>query len=191
MSYFNRNRVLIGLVILITVINLASLGTIIYLESTEDNDRWDYKDKKEFFDRKDFDDRDKRPPFRTERFRNYMDSVRKNFRREVSPHARDIRMNQSAIMQELMKENPDREKLDSLARQAGEMHYRIKRNMIEIFMERNRQSDSSEREYLRRFYRHFMVDPPHERHMKKRHHRHDHDDKHWREGKREGRRWKN
>lgn len=190
MSYFNRNRILIGLVILITVVNLASLGTIIYLQSSEDDNWRDYRDKKEFFDRKKYNDRDGKPPFKSERFRNYMDSVRKNFRREVAPHARDIRVNQSAIMQELMKENPNRDKLDSLARQAGEMHYRIKQNMIDIFLERNRQSDSSEKEYLRRFYRHFMVDPSHGKHMKKRQHRHGDDDGNWRKEKRDGRRWK-
>lgn len=169
MNYFNRNRLLIGLVILITIINLASLGTILYLQYGQDDEKIveipDQRDEKTHPDQR------PEPPFRQEEFRSYMDSVRQSFRRQVRGPAREVRMTQSAIMQELMQENPDLQKLDSLAREAGKLHYRIKKNMIDIFMERNQESDSAEREYLRRFYRHFMVDP---RDDHRRGHRHRH-----------------
>lgn len=186
MNYFNRNKILIGLVIFITIVNLASLGTMIYLQSSEDDyDRYEhheYRDKDYYKDKR----RKEYSCDKPVEFRNFMDSVRQNFKREVAPHAREIKVTQSAIMHELMKENPDREKLDSLANKAGRLHYHVKKNMIDVFMKRNRQSDSVEKKHLRRFYRHFMV-KPHDRHMKKRRHdRHDHHDDY----RKEGRRWK-
>lgn len=165
MNYFNWNRVLIGLVIIITVINLASLGTMIYLQSNdkEDSDRYE---RSEYRDKKPYRDKDKRSYFKSEKFRDYMEAVREDFRDEVAPHAREIRGTQTAIMRELMKENPNQNKLDSLASKAGELHYNVKKNMIDVFMERNQQADSAEKEMLRKFYSHFMVEP-HEKDRKR------------------------
>jgi len=173
MNYFNWNRVLIGLVILITVINLGSLGTMIYLQSNDEDD-CDRYERSEYRNKKSYKDKDKESYFKSEKFKDYMDAVREDFKEEVAPHAREIRGTQSAIMRELMKENPNQNKLDSLASKAGDLHYNVKKNMINVFMERNQQADSAEKEMLRKFYRHFMVES-HEKDRKKRRYKHDKD----------------
>jgi hypothetical protein len=156
MKQKTNKRLIVGLIILVTVVNLASLGAIVYLRYYADG-LGDFK-KPERFERPDRYDPNKET-------RLLFEEARQKFKAKIHPHARELRANQSMIMEELMKENPDKALLDSLAQRSGRLHATIRQNMTDVFIEMNRKADPEQQRHLRRFYRHFMMDdrPHHHR----------------------------
>lgn len=151
MKYFSNKKFLAGLIILITVVNLASLGTILYYTYL-DEDTGDYR-------RSGREIRKEREKFHPDKAsREFFDEARSRFRARVHPHVKQIRQTQSLIMEELLKENPDKTRLDSLAQVSGEIHAAIKKNMAEVFLIMSEKATPRQQQHLERFYRHVMID---------------------------------
>jgi len=160
-----NKKLLIGIIIIITLINLGSLGAILYYTYYEDNDqpttrteREDYRSRHDKY----------RPDSET---RQFFDKARTKFRARVHPHVEEIRETQSKMMEELLKDNPDRQKLDSLAEASGNIHALIRKNMADVFVIMNEEATPEEQKHLERFYRHVMIEDkgPNRKHKQRRH----------------------
>ncbi|MEA3504107.1 MAG: hypothetical protein U9R32_02810 [Bacteroidota bacterium] len=151
MNYFDKNRLIIGLVIFITVINLASLGTIFYMV-TNRGAREILPPPLIMEDRSFDGDRNEGVDFR------FMDSARARFRTQMMPLHNDLKRVQSETMVELRKANPDSVKLDSLAVESSLFYLQMKKKMINDFVRLNRRCNVGERQRLNRFYQRFMID---------------------------------
>jgi|LZCG01.1.fsa_nt_gb hypothetical protein len=168
--------IIIWAAIAITLINLASLGTILYLSSQNsslpENNREDFRQEIE-----------KRPLVRqrhVNRDAMLLDSARRVFHQKIRESQLQLKRNQSLFMQELMRDNPDTIVLDSLSEEAGSIHTEIKKNMARVFYELNQNADSAERSRLKRFYKRFIFDIPQhpdERPHYRHHQRHGHTDR--------------
>lgn len=158
MKQITNKRLIIGLIILVTVVNLASLGAIVYLRY--------YTDGPGDFNRPDTVRYERTESFNPDKdTRRLFEDARRTFAAKTQPYARELRANQSMIMEELMKDNPDKALLDSLARRSGVIHATIRQNMTHVFMEMNRKANPEQQKHLRCFYRNFMMDdrPRHHR----------------------------
>lgn len=159
MKQITKKRLIIGLITLVTLVNLASLGAIVYLRYYADGSYDVRRPSARVDGRKRFE-----PDRQTRRL---FDESRKQFFEKVRPVAKELHANQSMIMEELMKENPDRDLLDSLAQQSGILYATIRKNMTDVFIEMNKKANPQQKQHLKRFYRHFMMDdragPHHER----------------------------
>jgi|GEM_PF-1514257 hypothetical protein len=151
MKYFTNKKLIAGLIILITAVNLASLGTIIYYTRYAAGDA-DYPQKDRVL-------REKQDRYHPDKeARQFFDEARSRFKARVHPHIEQIRKTQSLIMEELLKEDSDTVKLDSLAHASGEIHAQIKKNMTEVFLIMNEKATPHQQQHLERFYRHVMID---------------------------------
>ncbi|MDZ7778143.1 MAG: hypothetical protein U5L09_22250 [Bacteroidales bacterium] len=84
MKYFTNKKLIAGLIILVTAVNLASLGTIIYYTRYATGDA-DYPQK----DRALRERRDRYHP--DEETRQFFDEARSRFKARVHPHIEQIR----------------------------------------------------------------------------------------------------
>ncbi|HKK10096.1 MAG TPA: hypothetical protein VJ939_04630, partial [Bacteroidales bacterium] len=121
MKQITKKRLIIGLIALVTLVNLASLGAIVYLRYYADGS-YDFRRPSSRFE-----DHERFEPDR--QTRRLFDEGRKQFFEKVRPVAKELHAHQSMIMEELMKENPDGELLDSLAQRSGSLYATIRQNM--------------------------------------------------------------
>lgn len=162
MKYFTRRKLFVGFVILLTVINLASLSTILYITNNPP------KEDGRFFSR----NRDERRNDQCEKpeARKFFRELHAQFKKRIEPEAKRMKRTQSLMMNELIKDYPNRDLLDSLAQESGLLHTRIKRNMIDIFQEVNAEATPDEQKYLKAFYRKFIFEdhlPPRDDHPRR------------------------
>lgn len=162
-----NKKLLIGIIIFITLVNLGSLGAILYYTYYDKDDQPPFRTDRE---REDFRDRrDKYKP--NPEARQFFNEARDTFRERVHPNVMKIRKNQSEMMEELLKESPNQQKLDSLAEASGDIHAIIRKNMAEVFMQMSEKASPEQLKHLERFYRHVMIDDkgPKSRHKQRRH----------------------
>lgn len=152
MNYFDKNRLIIAFVILITIINLASLGTIVFMMSHRNDSEMPPPPPPEM-------KRDimKKQSTNMSDFR-LMDSVRGDIRNKIMPIHYNLKRVQSEMMQELSEENPDTLILDSLAVESSMYYLQMKKSMIRDFVRLNRRCNPAERQRLNRFYHRYMLD---------------------------------
>lgn len=147
-----NKKLLIGIIIIITLVNLGSLGAILYYTYYENDDNPTIRTEREDYRSR----RDKYKP--DAEARQFFDEARDKFRERVHPHVMQIRETQSEMMEELLKESPDQQKLDSLAEASGNIHASIRKNMADVFLMMNEKASPEQRKHLERFYRHVMID---------------------------------
>lgn len=153
MNYFDKNRLIIGIVIFITVINLAALGTVFYMV-THNGVRERLPAPSIMEDEVCVGDRDRDESVDS----RFMDSTRKSFRIKMIPIHNDLKRVQSEMMEELSVANPDSVKLDSLAVESSLFYLQMKKRMINDFVQLNRKCDVQERQHLNCFYKRYMVE---------------------------------
>ena len=153
MNTQTRKHLIIGLIIFLVVVNIAALSTIIYRNRTMpppvDNDYVQF--------RQNVDEQGMYRFFREElqltqdqfiRFRE----INENNRHQSREIARALHSKRLEMVEEVSKENPDKESLDQIAREIGRLHYELKRNTYHHFMDLKEICNEEQQKQLQRMF---------------------------------------
>ena len=148
MNFFNKTRILIGAVILLTAINLAVLGTIgfhlVRISKTEQPPLPNDVQRTHFIARE-----LNLSPEQREKFQN----IRHQFRIEEQSVKDEIRENYRRTMLELSKDSINSKTLDSLANEIGRLHCKHHQMTVEHFRKVKGIATSPEQqEHFRRMF---------------------------------------
>jgi hypothetical protein len=157
MTLNNRNRLLLLIVGILTLINLAAVTTvIIHIRNSHDNELLgpdpmtmgkdsmvNTRGPAFLFKELGFDD---------EQQKAFMES-RERFRNDAQPLFMEIRKLNTDMMDEIVKENPDISKLDTISNQIGDLHRRVKQLTARHLLEVKSVATPDQKEKLGFFFR--------------------------------------
>ncbi len=151
MNYFTRKRIIIFGVILLIIINITAIGTMIYFHKADDKPAILTPKEEEIFEginhflkRKlhlDDDQYNKIVELRRENF-----SMTKSIMQELDKK-------RDEMLDEFVKEDPSRKKLDKIAGDIGDLHYRLKMETIDHFLQMKKLCTPEQQEHLNHIFK--------------------------------------
>ncbi len=154
---FKNVKILSWLVVILLATNLATIGTVFYRTNRINNPvgnvdtELPLEQRSRFFNRQ------------LELSNNQMESFR-NFNREYNRRTAEINMQlqklREEIVDELVKEDSDIEKLNQLSAEVGELHKQLKLTTNDLYLELKEISDSTQRERLAIVFRALLEGDP-------------------------------
>lgn len=158
MDSITKRKILIIAIIILFVINISALATIIYNN---------HQVKKRFVQdenmRKETQNRGMNFFFRDElnltdeQFEEFK-IINKKYFNKSQDIAFKLHNNRILLLEELAKINPNLETMDQVAKEIGELHYELKLNTIEHFMELKNLCNKEQQEYLQHFFMKIIED---------------------------------
>lgn len=159
MNYFKNRNVLIWILVALLVINISAIGTILYHVYNRPDPGFRPEPDAEA------------PLFMKERMQlndrqwdDFRQSHRK-FRNASRELFSGMHENRKEMLEEIRRENPDKEKLYELADEYGRMHAKLKKRTVDHFLEMKKDiTPEQERRmniFLRNLMQHEGLGPPH------------------------------
>jgi len=147
MNFFTKTKLLIAIIVILSAIIISILGTMGYHRYTMDR-------------RERIESRDRQPgkfiakqlKLTPEQIKEF-DSLRENFHAESSKRMKESRDISQEIMEEMMSEKPDTEKLKSLAQKFGKIQEQQKVMMINHLLEIKGKCSESQQGYFKKLLR--------------------------------------
>lgn len=164
MNKQTKKTLLILLIVLLVVINISALLTIIYHHKVQEpplppmeNPMENYSVKDEIASRGMYHFIKDELQLSDEQFEQFRDINRTNMikSREIASELNRIRRE---MMNEIAKENPNLEKLDSFAQDIGALHYNLKKLTINHFLELKEICTYEQQESLQKFFMKLLSD---------------------------------
>jgi|SRR6056297_192592 len=159
MNTQTKKHLITGFIIFLVIINIAALSTIIYRNRTRpqpiDNDYVQF--------RQNIDERGMYRFFRDElqltqeQFVRFRDINEKN-KQQSRKIARALHNKRLEMVEEISRENPDKEKLDQIAREIGTLHYELKRNTYHHFIDLKELCNKEQQEQLQHLFMRMIDD---------------------------------
>ncbi len=171
MNTHTKKHLITGLIIFLVVVNIAALSTIIYRNRTTPTINDDYIQLRQRVEEQGmyrfFRDELQLTPDQFNQFRdiNHQNMIKS---REI---AKQLQIKRVEMIDEVSKENPDKEKLDKIANDIGSLHYKLKRNTYNHFLELKDICNEEQQEKLQRMFMRMIDDQgfgPQRRRMNKR-----------------------
>lgn len=172
MNTQTKKQLITGLIIFLVVVNIAALSTIIYrnkIASPPINE--DYVQL-----RQKVEEQGMYRFFRNElqlsedQFKQFRDINHQNMLRSRDI-VRQLHTKRVEMMEEVSKENPDKDKLDNISHEIGTLHYELKRNTYNHFLELKEICSEDQQEKLQHMFMRMIDDQdfgPRQRRMNKR-----------------------
>jgi len=149
MNFFTKTRILIGVIIILSAIILAMLGTMSYHRF--ESHRRDIRENRG--NRNDRAERENRQPGKymakqlqltPEQIKDF-DQLRDKYHSETDVIMKESREISNKVMEEIFSDNPNKVKLDSLSKKFGELQSKQKQLMYEHLLEiRSKCTDSQQ-----------------------------------------------
>ena len=149
MNFFTKTRILIGIIVILSAIILAMLGTMSYHRF--ESHRRDIRENRE--NRNDRALRENRQPGKymakqlqlTPEQIKIFDQLRDKYHSETDVIIKESRDISNKVMEEIFSDNPNKVKLDSLSKKFGELQSKQKQLMYEHLLEiRSKCTDSQQ-----------------------------------------------
>lgn len=135
MEATDKKRLLIGIIILLLVINISALASFLYTNNIKQKRFDDIRKTKEQIEvngmHRFLKDELK---LNDEQFQLFRETGRKNFKQngEIAHKLDEKRLE---FINELISDAPDKDKLDAIAREIGDLHYELKINTIDHYFD--------------------------------------------------------
>lgn len=163
MNYFGTKKILIWSLVILLAINISAIGTIVYFIYSG----------RQIFHREHV---MKDPPhFLRERLKmdedqgKWLTDHHMKFREETRVIVEQLKQKRQEMHTEMMQEEPDQQKLDSLIDEYGRLHANLKKETIDHFMEIKMNCSPEQREHLDQFLKELMDDEKSGKERKQKH----------------------
>lgn len=174
-----KKQLIIGTIVILIIINISALFTIILHNRTE----------RKHFSEEAFQDNNPRQQGMNYFLRNELNlnddqynsfqEINRTYFKKSRDIALELNSNRILMIEEIAKENPNLDKLDQIAKEIGNLHYELKTNTIDHFLELKSVCNDEQQIILQQFFLKLINDqdqeqfrrregPGRERHGKKR-----------------------
>lgn len=168
MNSTSKRKILVGLVIILLIINISALSTIMYK-----NNQVKSRIEKEEFLRQEEQNRGMNYFFKNElnlsdeQFESFQ-TINDKYFKNSHEIAYNLQNNRILLIEEIAKLNPNTKNLDNIAREIGDLHYKLKVNTIDHFMELKSLCNEEQQEKLQHFFFRMIDDQDNNRQYKRR-----------------------
>lgn len=149
MNYFNKKRLAIITIVVLLIINITTIGTVLY--------HTHIKPKRVYDKERTYRNTKKHMRFTREQRVLFRKKVME-FRKKTNPLHHQISEIRSHILDELAKQNPDTTLIFDLNEKAGELHLELKRQTILNLIELKQSWDPEQYDVLDKMFRQTMMD---------------------------------
>lgn len=164
MNIFTRNRIIVGIAILLTAINLAILGTFGFYHTRKQ----EYEPQQNVNSQRNPRKMIAREIDLTQEQEGKFETLHKDFVEETRENKAALLDQYNMIMRELDEKNPDRNRLDSLAREIGRLHFEQQQTTIEHFLSLREVCSPEQFKSMQRMFRRNMSNGSRHREMEQR-----------------------
>lgn len=159
MNKQTKKTLLILLIVVLVVINISALVTIMYSEKSDLPPDKPFNNQviEEIESRGMYHFLRDELKLTDEQFEQFRDIQRTNMIKSQSI-ALELSKKRQEMMNEIAKKNPNREKLDAIAKEIGELHYQLKLNTIHHFLELKDICNEDQQESIQRLFMNLLSD---------------------------------
>ncbi|MBI9033334.1 MAG: periplasmic heavy metal sensor [Bacteroidales bacterium] len=160
--WINKRENILKLIIVLTIINLAALGTMFYHMYLEREPELPDSRAREIYRKELQLNPDQQMDF---------DLLHDQFKNQSKEVVDQIREQKFLMIQELEKEEPDTIVLNRISEDLGMLHIQLKRSTYQHFLQMKKVCKPEQRKHLNRMYRNMIERPKDDTHRRGRHRR--------------------